>query len=154
MSLFSKNNESWSLDIYGEGEDYNFLIKLIKKYNLQDRVNIFPCNKDMINIYPNYDIYLMTSRYEGFGLVTLEAMECGLSVIAFDISPNKDLILNEINGLLIPSYDVNEFSSAMLRVAENEELIKELANNLKLSTEKFSYKDFIIKWVELLNDLH
>lgn len=150
MTLFSKQNKEWTLDIYGEGENKEDLLKMIQKNNLENRVHIHPINKDIINIYLNHDVFLMSSRYEGFGLVTLEAMECGLPVIGFDIPANKELILDQVNGLLVPSYDVIAFSNAMKKLATNKEIREKYALELKKSTEKFTLKNIVNQWEELL----
>ncbi len=69
----------------------------------------------MLEVYLNHDIFLISSRYEGFGLVTLEAMECGLPVIGFDIPANKELITNGNNGFLVPCYNVLEYAKTSVK---------------------------------------
>lgn len=150
MQIFSKFNSSWTLDIYGEGEESAFLQELISKYNLKDRVKIYPREKDMLSVYLEHDVYLMSSRYEGFGLVTLEAMECGLPVIGFSIPATEEIVCNQINSILVPCYDVLQFAEAMRCVATSEELLKKLASNLESSTKKFSEEEIFPKWVQLL----
>ncbi len=152
MNLFSQSNEEWNLDIYGEGNAYNFLIKTIKKYHLEKRVNIYPPTKNMLEVYNNHDIFLLSSRYEGFGLVTLEAMECGLPVIGFDIPANKELIINEKNGFLIPCYDTKKFAQAMINIANNPKLIKKMARQLDKSIEKFSKEVPITEWDKMFKE--
>jgi glycosyltransferase involved in cell wall biosynthesis len=106
----------------------------------------------MLEVYLNHDIFLISSRYEGFGLVTLEAMECGLPVIGFDIPANKELITNGNNGFLVPCYNVLEYAKTMEMIVNNQELIKKTSNQLNKSIEKFSRKTIILQWHKMLNE--
>lgn len=150
MYIFSKNNKDWILDIYGEGEDYQLLLKKIKNYHLENRVNIYPPSENIVDIYLSHDIFLISSRYEGFGLVTLEAMECGLPVIGFDIPANKELIENGTNGFLVSSYDIEEYAKVMENLASNHKLMKRISNQIDKSIEIYSLKDIILKWESFL----
>ena len=106
----------------------------------------------MLEVYLNHDIFLISSRYEGFGLVTLEAMECGLPVIGFDIPANKELITNGNNGFLVSCYNVLEYAKTMEMIVNNQELIKKTSNQLNKSIEKFSRKTIILQWHKMLNE--
>lgn len=150
MHIFSKFNSTWTLDIYGEGEEYASLQKLLEKYDLVDRVKFYKREKDMIKVYLEHDVYLMSSRYEGFGLVTLEAMECGLPVIGFSIPATEEIVSHQINGILVPCYDVLQFAEAMKNITESSSLLKKLASNLESSTKKFSEEEIFPKWFQLL----
>ena len=150
MSIFAKANNSHTLDIIGEGPDKRRLSRLVKKHNLSDRVNINEIKEDLREVYLSYDAFLMSSRYEGFGLVTLEAMECGLPVIAFDIPANRELVVDSKNGILINCYDVNKFANAMNLLANSLDLRKEFADNSYLSTDRFSENLTLSKWLEIL----
>lgn len=153
MHFFSKNNKSWNLDIYGEGEDYKSLSKTIKNYHLTNRVKIHSLTENMLEVYLNHDIFLISSRYEGFGLVTLEAMECGLPVIGFDIPANKELIRNGTNGFLVPCYDTKEYAKTMEFIVNNPVLMKQIAKQLNKSIEKFSFKAIISQWHKMFNEI-
>jgi len=153
MKMFSKGNDSWILDIYGDGELNNFLIELVKKYKLEKRINIYPSNSKIIDIYLNHDIYLMSSRYEGFGLVTLEALECGLPVIGYDIPANKEIIKNNVTGILVKQFDVKLFSEAMIELANDKTKIKQMQKSIENSIKKFDEDKILDIWIKLLNKL-
>ena len=107
----------------------------------------------MLEVYLNHDIFLISSRYEGFGLVTLEAMECGLPVIGFDIPANKELIRNGTNGFLVPCYDTKEYAKTMEFIVNNPVLMKQIAKQLNKSIEKFSFKAIISQWHKMFNEI-
>ena len=107
----------------------------------------------MVDVYLNHDIFLIPSRYEGFGLVTLEAMECGLPVIGFDIPANKELIINGITGFLVPCYDVKKYAKTMEMVVNNPKLIKKIVKQQNQSIEKYSLKGIILQWHEMFSEI-
>lgn len=153
MCFFSEKNKDWTLDIYGEGEEYHSLLRTIKNYHLERCVKIYSQTENMVDVYLNHDIFLIPSRYEGFGLVTLEAMECGLPVIGFDIPANKELIINGITGFLVPCYDVKKYAKTMEMVVNNPKLIKKIVKQQNQSIEKYSLKEIISQWHEMFSEI-
>ncbi len=150
MYLFNQKNKEWSLDIFGEGPKKKELLKLIKKYKLNNYINIYPNTQNIMEVYLNHDIYLMTSRAEGFGLVTLEALECGLPVIAFDIPANKEIIKEGISGVLVEKYNIYKFSERMFELISNREKTSYIHNNTKQAVAIFDEKTFANKWLLIL----
>lgn len=151
MKIYCENNGKWELDIYGDGELKEFLNELIIKNHLEGKVKLFPSTSDLKNIYLNHDIFLMSSRYEGFGLVTLEALECGLPVIAFDISANREIIQNGVTGRLVGAYDVKKFGEAMIEFSESKKQIIDMQRNIDESINKFSEDNILELWVNIVN---
>lgn len=74
----------WQLDIYGEGEEKKVLLHTIKALGLEGVVRIHPFSTDLEQEFLDSSMFLLSSLYEGFGLVLIEAMACGLPCIAFD----------------------------------------------------------------------
>lgn len=150
MKEFNKFDNNYTLDIYGDGECKKRLNKLIKKYNLEEKIKIHKPVKNIKQVYLNHDIFLMPSRHEGFGLVTLEALSCGLPVIAFDIPANKEIIQENINGLLVKAYDTKKFSEAMLHMTQKHALCKKIQNNIPSTLDKFSEEKILDKWESII----
>ena len=150
MKLITTKNKNYKLDIYGNGPLKEILISKINEYKLTKYINIIPENKNIEKIYPKYDLYLNTSIYEGFGLVTLEALECGLPVFGFDIPANKNLIKNNITGKLIKCYDNNEYANELIKVLENKQILKYYQKNIKETIEKYDIENIIKKWIEII----
>ena len=83
-ALIANKYPGWKIDIFGSGDLEDFLIQMIDNYNLKERITI---NKPTTNIFEEYDrssIYVLSSRYEGFCLVLLEAMSFGIPCISFN----------------------------------------------------------------------
>lgn len=120
MKLFVSNNKDYILDIYGNVPLKEKLLDKINEYKLNDYINIYSEHKNIEKIFPKYDLYLNTSVYEEFGLVTWEALECGLPVFGFDIPANRSLIPDNITVRLIKCYDTKKYVDILLKTLENK----------------------------------
>ena len=150
MKLFVMNNKEYILDIYGDGPLRDKLINKIKEYDLSNYVNIYSTNKNIEKLYLNYDLYLNTSIYEGFGLVTLEALECGLPVIGFDIPANRTIIENNKTGKLIKHYDIKEYARILLNLVKEKNILMQYQNNIESSIKKFNKETVIKEWINII----
>lgn len=107
------------------------------------------------NPYPyfkNADVFCLTSRYEGLPNVVLEAMACKCPVVAVDCPGGiKEVIENEVDGLIVPMNNTTAFTAAIKRVLNDENLRKRLMETaLRKVTEKFSIKKMVSAYEELL----
>lgn len=151
MNLFVLENKNYKLDIYGNGPLKELLIDKIDSYDLNDYIRVLPENKNIEKLYSKYDLFLNTSLYEGFGLVTLEALECGLPVFGFDIPANKTIIENKKTGILIDCYDVDKYSKELLAFV-NKNNFQNYQKNIEKSIKKFD-KDTIVKqWILIIEE--
>ena len=150
MRLFNAHNKDYSLDIYGSGPLKDHLQSKVDEYKLNDFIKIYPENNNIQNIYPKYDVFLNSSLYEGFGLVTLEALECGLPVIAFDIPANRFLVQDKVTGRIVPSFDNEQYAKTLLYMVVNRETLKEYQLNIPQSIEKFDISNVKDEWIKLI----
>lgn len=90
--FFSKNNQEWNLDIVGEGEEEELYKSLIKKYELKNKIFIHPFTNHIQDFYSNAQVYVLSSRWEGFGLVLVEAMAHGLPIVSSDLPTSKEIM--------------------------------------------------------------
>ncbi len=105
--IFAEHNKEWTLDIVGEGVEEPLYRKLIKQYQLEDRVHIHPFTTSIQEYYSDAQVYVLSSRWEGFGLVLVEAMAHGLPVVSSDLPTSLEImgdfglyyINGDINGL-------------------------------------------------------
>ncbi len=139
------------LDIYGdkEGTYKERLKSMIREYDLQDCVVMHGFVKDSSVIYSNMDIMLMCSRCEGFGRVTVEAMQYGIPVLGYDKGGTSELIQNGRNGYLF--MDKEGFMRGMSMILKDKEQYQRLSENAYydghelFSTEKYcqNVHDFV-----------
>ncbi len=87
--------------------------------------------RELATMYASCDAFAFPSSTETFGNVVLEAMASGLPVIAVNSGGVKDNVLHEYNGLMCPPRDANSFAQAIIRLAENQQLIRTLAANAR-----------------------
>ena len=150
FKIFNKNNKGWKLKIVGEGNQRQKLQELINRDSLQTNILLTGKTNDVIKEYKNADFFVLSSRIEGFGMVVIEAMECGLPVISFALPCIKEIITEEDDGVLVESYDVQDMAKAMERLAQNSELRRKIGINAKKRAKEFSIEKIIKKWEEII----
>lgn len=144
----------WKLYIIGDGDDKERIEKLITDLNIENEVFIKTFTPDVQKYYLSASIFVSSSRWEGFGLVITEAMECGLPVISFANSGPKEIInKNNINGILVSCGDSDQLSEAIIDLIKNEEKRKKIANESIKRAEDFELKNIIMEWNKVLNDI-
>jgi glycosyltransferase involved in cell wall biosynthesis len=96
----------------------------------------------------------MTSRHEGFGMVLLEAMACGLPCVAFDCPTGPaELIQNDFNGYLIRPFDLNAYAEKVIQLIEDSELRRKLGENGQQSSQKYQLSAVMEQWHQLFSGL-
>jgi glycosyltransferase involved in cell wall biosynthesis len=117
------------LVIIGDGEERKSLENLVKKLNIKDKVYFLgniPGARDYIK---NFQIFVLPSLFEPFGLVILEAFSAKVPVIATKVGGIPEIIRDGVDGILVPPKDINALSTAIVTLIEKEGLRYELAQN-------------------------
>ena len=121
-----QNNLEFTLFIAGTGEMQIELETLIKKYNLEKDVFLLGFVKDMEKFMNSIDLFLLSSLWEGFGYVLVEAMAKSKPVVAFDISSNPEIVDSETTGFLVSYPDLDMFYEKTKILIENHALRKKM----------------------------
>ena len=146
--------KDWQLDIYGQGEWKEMLQGMISQYGLQDTAHINQPTKDIGTAYAQSSMLVMSSNYEGFPMVMIEGMACGLPVVSFDfLCGPKDIIQPGVNGLLVKNGDIQGLAEAMMRMMGDEDLRQRMSEEAKKVTETYSEEKVMKQWVELFEGL-
>lgn len=126
-----KNNKNIYLIIGGEGPEMSNIKAYIKKYKLYQNIKLagWVGRDKIVEYYSDSDVFIITSHYESFPLVVLEAMSCALPVIATKVGALPSLVKDKNNGLLIEKNNVDQLKDAILFFASNEKLRKEIGRN-------------------------
>ena len=99
-------------------------------------------------------MYVMSSRYEGFGLVLTEAQECGLPIVSFDCPEGPSEIIHEgEDGFLVPLADTDALAEKIILLAKNEEMRKSFGKAAKTNCQQFSPLKVGDMWLDLINKL-
>lgn len=153
FAQFCQVDDEWKLVIAGDGKLRNSVIRRVWKRNVQERVQFVGVTNNVEKYYLESSVYLLSSRWEGWGLVVIEAFEMGMPVIAFDIVPIDLLITNGEDGLIVEQFDTNKFAAAMVKLAHDEELRKRMGEKAIQTANKFSEKRIAQRWQEMLESL-
>ena len=131
------------IDIIGDGPYGNWMRKEIKKAGLEKLVNFVGTTDDVYQFYKKASVMVQTSRWEGFGMTILEAMSCGVPVVAFHNYGPDEIIRNSIDGYLIDHYDTDAFSDKVIEILRNSELKKQMGQNAIERSADFSLEKLL-----------
>ena len=143
----------WRLDIFGQGEWKDMLQGMIDERGLQDVVKLNGPTKNIGKEYAESSMIVMSSHYEGFPMVMIEAMACGLPAVCFDFKCGpRDIIREGENGIVVTDGDIEGLAEAMVRLMRDEELRKRMGEDAKGVVETFSEEKVMNKWVRLYEE--
>lgn len=151
--VFRKYN-NWKLEIYGEGGLKGGLKEKVKKLGLENKIIFYGNELDKSKIYSDAAFLIMTSKYEGWGLILTEAMSYGIPTISYSCPCGpKDIIIDGKNGFLVPLDNENLMVEKICFLIENEELRIMMGNYAREYCKNFSISEIIKVWIELFNKL-
>lgn len=138
-----------SFILAGRGRDLDKLKKKVRKLGLQDKfIFLGQVEKDpLVQLYQNATLFAFPSYHEGLPTVLLEAMSCGLPVIATDVRGNRDLISSGKNGILVPPRSPKEMADAILGLLDDEKMRRKLGKNARKTIEEH------YTWDEVSNNI-
>ena len=108
--------------------------------------------KDLYGIYVNSDIFILTSRYDSFGLVLIEAMASGLPILVSNITAVKNIIKNNITVLLVKTIP-KDFAKAVEKLLGNSRLREKLIKNGLQGVKKYNWNKIVQKFERVYSDL-
>lgn len=153
FKLLNNYDNEYTLDIVGDGEEYEKMKLYIKENKLKDKVTLHGFqNRDYIDKLENQaSLYLMTSHTESFGIVLLEAMSHGLPCIAFSSAEGaREIIQNNKNGYLIDYRSKVIMAKKIDKVINDKELLQKLGKNARKSIEEYKMDKVINNWIKII----
>lgn len=150
----SEKHPDWHLDIVGDGPEREALQKKIECLNLSESVTLHKGTTDVIPYYINSSIFLMTSRFEGLGIVLIEAQTCGLPIVSIDCDYGpRHIIEDGITGRLIPYNDDNAMVDAICELIDNQGKRQQMGKAALKASQHYQPKSIMEKWVELFSQM-
>ena len=151
FKIVADKNKDWNLVIVGDGPDKEKIKERILKLNLEKRVSMKEFTNNVKEYYLKSSLFVSTSRWEGFGLVITEAMECGLPVVAFANSGPREIINNNgENGILVDCENIEMFAEKILYLINNPQILKKISENSIRRSKDFNIDNIVKEWEELI----
>lgn len=133
-------NISWEMYFAGEGVQLEEAKNFVKHADLKNRVHFLGNRDDINDLLNKSHIFVLLSEWEGLPLSILEAMRCGLPIIASDVGGVKEAVLQSVNGYVIPRNDASDLIDKLTILLTNSELRLEMGNKSRLLYEdNFTY---------------
>lgn len=144
----------WCLDIYGMGERTPY-DEMIQKLGIdKNRCHLYGSLQNVKEEYINSSVFVLPSRFEGFGLVVIEAMSCGVPVISFDCENGpRNIISNGANGFLVRPFDTNELAEKMIQLMQDEDLRQQMGESAYQVSRHYDIDTIALQWKQLFDDL-
>lgn len=163
-SVVVQKHPDWHLDIYGDcpsGSDtLQCLLNRLGKDDIRQNVHYKGVCCDMAHAYADHSIYALSSRYEGFGLVLLEAMTCGLPCVSFDCPDGpREIISDGSDGLLVPYRGLSDnersaaLADALCRMIEDRDMRRRMSKKAMSKAKDFSRDAIMNQWLLLFKEL-
>ncbi len=142
------------LEIWGQGTDKAKLEQLIQTLGLGKSVKLMGYTKSPDLVYQKASVTLLTSKYEGFGLVVQESLLNGCPVVSYDLNYGpSDIIVDGVNGYLVPVGAMKALAGRAADILENKELATRLSGGAADVAKTFSRKAIQARWSALFNEL-
>ena len=153
-ALLGKEFKDWELHIYGKFDENLGLENLSKDLKIDKQVFFHPPERNIEEKYAESSIFVLSSRYEGFGMVLIEAMNFGIPCVSFDCNYGpSDIIKDNEDGFLVKNGDEETFAKKLQLLMKDENLRKEMGEKAKTNVERFLPKNVVKNWDEFIKSL-
>ncbi len=154
MELVHVKHPEWKLEIWGDGHQKESLLQQINAAHLSEVVELKGYTYDVVSHFANSSIFVLSSNFEGFSMVILEAMSCGLPVVSSDCKYGpSEIISDEVDGFLVPVGDEKKMSERINQLIEDTLLRKKMAEAALLKSQQFEVDAIIQQWMSLFRSL-
>ena len=153
-SIVEKKLSDWQLDIFAMGDPTPY-VKMMDDLSIdKKRCHLNSSVVDVEDEYMKSSILVQPSRTEGFGLVIVEAMSCGLPVVSFDCENGpRSIITNGEDGFLIPPFDVEMFANSLMRLMSDDDLRESMGEKGKQNSQRYDIDIVGQQWKQLFDEL-
>ncbi len=143
--------QNWIVTILGEGSQRQNLEALRARLNLTERVFFAGTVKDVTTRLKQSDLFVLSSRVEGFPLALCEAMACGLPVISTNCTASiREIVRDQIDGIIIPNEDVKGLRQAISDLMQNPQKCQQMAHRAAEIMQRLELPIIMNKWETLL----
>ena len=150
FALFAKQNSDWKLNIVGDGPERENLQKLINDNDLTERVKLYPFTSNIQKYYSSASVYVLSSRWEGFPLVLMEAMSHGLPIIASNIPVCEEFLSKTTFSTPFKSEDKESLTTALFTMSQCPYLQEYSDQAVKFSQQNNTIDSIIKTWKNII----
>ena len=153
LAELKSSSKNWGLTILGEGSQRQNLELLCAQLNLTDHVFFAGTVKDVAMFLKQSDLFVLSSRVEGFPLALCEAMACGVPVITTDCAASiREIVRDGVDGIVIPNEDVKALTDAVSELMSKPEQYQQMSYRASEIIKKLDLPIIMKKWDKLLNE--
>ena len=143
----------WRLDIFGQGEWKELLQRQIADAGLEGCCAINAPTNDIVGEYAASSMIVMSSHYEGFPMVLIEGMACGLPAVSFDYKCGpRDIIRDGVDGYIASDGDVDDLAQGILLLIKDGQLRRDMGQSARDVVRRFSLDSVMEKWLSVYRD--
>lgn len=156
FAVVARRHPDIRLVIFGEGCGISSILSHSLSNDLKGRISFVTTGSDekkKWDLLNQCELYVCSSRMEGFGMAVLEAMACSKPVVAFNVGGLPDLIENGKNGILVPPYDTTSMAESINSILSNPVLAKEMAEESGKQAARFNWTVILRKYLSLYQSL-
>ena len=151
-AIIHQQYQDWRLDIYGEGELKEHYLSRI--HLMDANIHVYEPTANIMEVYREHSILLLTSKYEPFGLVLPEAMSCGLPVVAFDCPYGPaDIITDGVDGYLTSDRNIELFAQRVAQLISDYDLRVQMGKAAVISSQRYQASRIMPQWIQLFEQL-
>lgn len=144
----------WELHLYGKQDQLIQLEEQAKNSNILERIFFHPPDKEIEKRFLESSVFVLSSRYEGFGMVIIEAMACGVPAVSFDCNYGpSDIITEGKDGFLVQNGNTGQLAEKLAAVMRNENMRKEMGRTAKENVKAYLPENIVKQWDELFKKL-
>ena len=152
--IINEKHPDWKLEIYGEGRLYQTLFQQINNSGLENSVFLKGAVNDLTQAYSESSIFALSSQSEGFSLVILEAMACGLPVVSYDCPTGpRSLISEGVEGFLVELNNVEQLAERLNYLIEHEDVRRTMGTKARRKAEGYTPENVCKLWMDLFHQL-
>lgn len=153
FSIVVKMYPDWKLKIFGEGKEKGRLEEIILEEALHNNVMLMPKSNCLDEEIYQSSIYALSSRYESFGMVLIEAMALGVPCVSYSCAGPREIIKHNEDGILVPEGDIQSLAEGMMELMEDIEKRKLLGKVAKKNAQRYSTEETGKKWIDIIENI-
>ena len=151
-TIIEKQFTDWELVVFGDGNREPYEHQMKELGIDRKRCHLNGPTADIQKEYVNSSVFAFSSRFEGFGMVLVEAMACGLPVVSFACPCGpKDIVRDGEDGFLVANGNVGDLAQQLIKLMADENLRSAFAHRAYQNVQRFNMEHIALRWKSLLN---